>query len=209
VRESERYIGKGQDPFGSDFLEQISMVPEKTRSSRLRKIGAALKVAVPQLQDLEFYRDPANGTPHLRGKYEHWRPLGAWQTEGQFSDGTLRLLGLLWAVLDRSGPLLLEEPELNLHPEVVRFLPQIFATMQRRAGRQVIISTHSVDLLRDEGIGLDEVLLLKPQDEGTAVEVAKNIEDAQKLVEGGVPLPDVLLAVTRPPKARQLATFGE
>jgi predicted ATPase len=209
VRESERYIGKGQDPFGSDFLEQIAIVPEKTRSSRLRKIGAALKVAVPQLQDLEFYRDPANGTPHLRGKYEHWRPLGAWQTEGQFSDGTLRLLGLLWAVLDRSGPLLLEEPELNLHPEVVRYLPQMFATMQRRAGRQVIISTHSADLLRDEGIGLDEVLLLKPQDEGTAVELAKNIQDAEKLVEGGIPLPDVLLPATRPPKAQQLSKFGE
>jgi hypothetical protein len=209
VRESERYVGKGQDPFGSDFLEQIAIVPEKTRSSRLRKIGAALKVAVPQLQDLEFYRDPANGTPHLRGKYEHWRPLGAWQTEGQFSDGTLRLLGLLWAVLDRSGPLLLEEPELNLHPEVIRYLPQMFATMQRRAGRQVIISTHSADLLRDEGIGLDEVLLLRPQDEGTAVEVAKDIQDAEKLVEGGIPLPDLVLPATRPPKARQLALFGE
>jgi hypothetical protein len=134
--------------------------------------------------------------------YEHWRPLGAWQTEGQFSDGTLRLLGLLWAVLDRSGPLLLEEPELNLHPEVVRYLPQMFATMQRRAGRQVIISTHSADLLCDEGIGLDEVLLLKPQDEGTAVEVAKNIKDAEKLVEGGIPLPDVLLPSTRPDEAR-------
>jgi predicted ATPase len=209
VRESERYIGKGQDPFGSDFLEQIAGVPEKTRSSRLRKIGAALKVAIPQLQQLEFYRDPVNGTPHLRGKYEHWRPHGAWQTEGQFSDGTLRLLGLLWAVLDRSGPLLLEEPELNLHPEVVRYLPQMFARMQRRAGRQVIISTHSADLLRDEGIGLDEVLLLKPQDEGTAVEVAKNIQDTESLVQGGVPLPDVLLPATRPPKARQLADFGE
>ena len=209
VRESERYIGKGQDPFGSDFLEQIAKVPDKTRSSRLRKIGAALKVAVPQLQQLEFYRDPASGTPHLRGKYEHWRPLGAWQTEGQFSDGTLRLLGLLWAVLDRSGPLLLEEPELNLHPEVVRYLPQMFATMHRRAGRQVIVSTHSVDLLRDEGIGLDEVLLLKPQDEGTAVELAKDIKDAEQLVQGGIPLADVLLPATRPPKARQLAMFGE
>jgi energy-coupling factor transporter ATP-binding protein EcfA2 len=209
VRESERYIGKGQDPFGSDFLEQIAVVPEKTRSSRLRKIGGALKVAVPQLQDLEFYRDPTNGTPHLRGKYEHWRPAGAWQTEGQFSDGTLRLLGLLWAVLDRSGPLLLEEPELNLHPEVVRYLPQMFATMQRRTGRQVIISTHSADLLFDEGIGLDEVLLLKPQDEGTAVQLAKNIKDAEALVKGGVPLPEVVLPATRPPKASQLSLFGD
>src|SRR5262249_55665211 len=47
VRESERYVGKGQDPFGSDFLEQIAIVPEKTRSSRLRKIRAALQPPVP------------------------------------------------------------------------------------------------------------------------------------------------------------------
>ena len=119
--------------------------------------------------------------------------LGAWQTEGQFSDGTLRLLGLLWAVLDRSGPLLLEEPELNLHSEVVRYLPQMFAVMQRKAGRQVIVSTHSDNLLRDEGIELDEVLLLKPKAEGTAVTLANQITDVEELVRGGVPLPDVLL----------------
>jgi predicted ATPase len=112
-------------------------------------------------------------------------------------------------VLDRSGPLLLEEPELNLHPEVVRYLPQMFSAMQRRAGRQVIISTHSADLLRDEGIGLDEVLLLKPQDEGTSVELARDLADAEALVRGGVPLPDAILPRTRPPKAHQLALFGE
>ena len=114
VRESERYIGHGDDPFGSDFLEQVARTTDRTRNARLRRIGEALKVAVPQLQDLEFYRDlKAKGTPHLRGKYDHWRPKGAWQTEEQFSDGTLRLLGLLWAILDGSGPLLLEEPELQ------------------------------------------------------------------------------------------------
>jgi predicted ATPase len=69
----------------------------------------------------------------------------------QFSDGTLRLMGLLWAVLDGRGPLLLEEPELSLHPEVIRFIPQMFARIQRRTGRQIILSTHSADLLRDEG----------------------------------------------------------
>ena len=92
---------------------------------------------------------------------------GRWQTEDQFSDGTLRLLGLLWAILEGGGPLLLEEPELSLHPEVVRFLPQMFARMQRRSGRQMIVSTlDSVELLRDEGIGLDEVLLLTPSPKG-------------------------------------------
>jgi len=207
VRETDRYIGRGQDPFGSDFLEQVARTPERTRNARLRKIGEALKVAVPQLQEFQFFRDEV-GAPHLRGRYEHWRPQGAWQTEEQFSDGTLRLLRLLWAVLDETGPLLLEEPELSLHPDVVRFLPQMFARMQRRTGRQVLVSSHSADLLRDNGIGLDEVLLLKPAPEGTRVEVATNLTQAKALVEGGIPLPDALLPETRPPKPQQLAFFG-
>jgi predicted ATPase len=209
LREPDRYVGRVQDPFGSDFLEQIARTPEKTRNARLRRIGEALKVAVPQLQELQFFRDDAKGTPHLRGRYEHWRPQGAWQTEEQFSDGTLRLLGLLWAVLDGFGPLLLEEPELSLHPDVVRFLPAMFATMQRRTGRQVLVSSHSADLLRDEGIGLDEVLLLKPQTEGTRVALATDLTQAKALVEGGVPLPDIVIPETRPPKPQQLALFGD
>jgi len=87
-------------------------------------------------------------------------------------------------------------------------LPQMFARMQRRTGRQVLVSSHSTDLLRDEGIGLDEVLLLKPDPEGTRVEVANDLIQAKLLVEGGVPLPDALLPETRPPKPQQLALFG-
>lgn len=208
LRDPERYAGKPRDPFGSDFLEQIARTPAKTRNAWLRRIGEALRVAVPQLKALEFYRDKATGTPHLRGNYEHWRPQGAWQTEEHFSDGTLRLLGLLWAVLDGSGPLLLEEPELSLHPDVVRFLPQMFARMQQRTGRQVILSSHSSDLLRDEGIGLDEVLLLRPGLEGTSVEVASGLHQAELLLKGGVPLSDIVLPETRPPKPEQLSFFG-
>jgi len=64
-------------------------------------------------------------------------------------------MGILWAVMDGQGPLLLEEPELSLHPGVVRALPQMLARAQRRMGRQVFLSPHSPDLLNDEGIGLD------------------------------------------------------
>jgi len=209
VRETDRYVGRAQDPYGSDFLEQVALTPERTRNARLNKVGKALKIAVPQLQELQFFRDDAKGTPHLRGKYEHWRPQGAWQTEEQFSDGTLRLLGLLWAVLEGSGPLLLEEPELSLHPDVVRFLPQMFSTMQRRTGRQVIASTQSADILRDEGIGLDEVLLLRPHPEGTRVTAAAALKQAETLLKSGVPLTDVVLPETRPPKSQQLAQFGD
>lgn len=208
VREPDRSVGRTNDPYGGDFLEQLARTPEKTRGARLRRIRDVLRVAVPQLKELELTRD-IRGTPHVRGKYEHWRYQGAWQSEGEFSDGTLRLMGLLWATLDGAGPLLLEEPELSLHPEVVRFIPQMFARIQRRTGRQVIISTHSTDLLKDEGIGLDEVLLLLPRTEGTLVRPANAFSEIVHLLEGGISLADAVVPQTAPTRAEQLALFGE
>lgn len=208
IREPERSVAKQNDPFGGDFLEQIARTQEHTKNARLRRIQDALKVAVPQLAEIRLDRDE-KGTPHLLGKYEHWRPQGAWQTENQFSDGTLRLMGLLWAVLDGSGPLLLEEPELSLHAEVVRFIPQMFARIQRRTGRQIMLSTHSADLLRDEGIGLDEVFLLMPGKEGTEVSPASDFAEIKELLEGGVSLPEAILPRTKPDKASQLSLFSD
>jgi predicted ATPase len=207
VREPDRSVGRRNDPFGGDFLEQIARTSEKTQNARLHRILEALRVAVPQLKELELWRD-VRGTPHLRGKYEHWRPQGAWQTEEQFSDGTLRLMGLLWAVLDGNGPMLLEEPELSLHPEVVRFIPQMFVRIQRRSGRQILTSTHSTDLLRDEGIGLDEVLLLQPGENGTSVRTVSGFEEIRALLEGGLSLADAVMPQTSPEKVQQLAFFG-
>lgn len=203
IREPDRSVGRENDPYGGDFLEVVARTTEKTRNAWLRRIRNALRVAVPQLTEIELVRD-ARGTPHLRGKYQHWRPQGAWQTEEQFSDGTLRLLGLLWAVLEGSGPLLLEEPELSLHPEVIRYLPQILARAQRRTDRQIILSTHSTDLLRDNGIGVDEVLMLSPQAEGTNVSPVSSIHDAALLLQGGLTIADLVVPQTRPKDADQL-----
>ena len=208
IREPDRSVGRSNDPYGGDFLEQVARTPETTRGSRLRRIQAALTIAVPQLTKLELHRD-ARGTPHLRGRYERWRAQGAWQTEERFSDGTLRLLGLLWAVLDGSGPLLLEEPELSLHPAVVQVIPAMFSRVQRRVGRQILVSTHSGDLLRDDGVGLNEALLLEPSSEGTFVRPASSFEKIKALVGGGVSLADAVIPWTQPKRVLQLALFGD
>jgi predicted ATPase len=208
VREPDRSIGRSLDPFGGDFLEQIAKTHDKTRTARLRRIRDALRVAVPQLEEVELWRDQ-RGTPHLRGKYRHWRPQGAWQDESQFSDGTLRLMGLLWATMDGTGPLLLEEPELSLHPEILRYLPQMFARLVHRTGRQILVSTHSTELLRDDGIGLDEVLLLSPGIEGTSVSRASAHNEIHTLVEGGLSVSEAVIPRTRPTDAEQLLRFGD
>lgn len=207
VRDPDRYRGRQNDPFGWDFLERVTRTPKKTRDAWLKRIRDALRVAVPQLQELDLWHD-SRQMPHLRGRYEHWRPQGAWQTEEAFSDGTLRLLGLLWSVLDGTGPLLLEEPEMSLHPDVVRFIPQMLARMQQRTGRQVMMSSHSSDLLRDTGIGLDEVMLLQPSSEGTRIREAGSIAEVKILLESGTDLAEIILPQTRPANAHQLSLFG-
>jgi hypothetical protein len=207
VREPERSVGRVRDPFGGDFLEQLARTPGKTLKSRLRRIRDALRVAVPQLKELELHRDET-GVPHVRGLYEHWRPNAGWQGEDQLSDGTLRLLGLLWVFLDGSAPLLLEEPELSLHAAVVRHLPQMIHRLGRKSGRQVLLSTHSADLLSDQGIAAEEVLLLEPSKEGTAVRVAAEDAEVQALLQGGVPMGEVVFPRTAPKGASQLSLFG-
>jgi len=197
------------DPFGRDFLLRLWNTQARTRDSRLRKITRALQVAVPQLNDLVVEMDH-QGTPHLRGKYEHWRLRDAMQYENQFSDGTLRLFGLLWVVFEGSGPLLLEEPELSLHTEVVRYLPQMFERIQkhRKERRQIFISTHSEEMLSDTGIGGEEVLRLEPGKDGSQV-IGPDKNDIE-LLNQGMPVSEVMLPRSSPKGVDQLSfLFGD
>ena len=116
----------------------------------------------------------------------------------------MRLLGLLWALQDRGGPLLLEEPELSLSPAIIRRLPSLFARIQK-GGRQIIATTHSSDLLSDEGIGLDEVHMLMPQEEGTKVEAPAKISEVKALLEGGMTIGEAVLPRVSPHRAEQLS----
>jgi predicted ATPase len=187
------------DPFGRDLVSQIWNTPQKTRDSRLKKINKTLAKAVPQFSNLSVELDSATGLPHLTVKYAHWRQYGANQNEASFSDGTLRLLALLWSVFDSQGPLLLEEPELSLHEAIVGQLPGMFARLdkdRKRAVRQVFITTHAEAMLSDRGIGANEVLRLEPGAEGTIIRLAE-AQDIQ-LIESGLSPAEVLMPLTRP-----------
>lgn len=192
------------DPYGQNFLVRVAKTNARTRGSRLKKIEGALRVVVPQLKHLTDIKDKS-GIPHLEATYEHWRPKGAKQREDQFSDGTLRLIGLLWALLEGDSLLLLEEPELSLNSGIVSKLPALMHRLQQqkrsRPKRQVMLSTHSADLLSDKGIGGEEVLLLSPGAEGTDVRVVSSIREICDLLEGGLSIADAVL----PRTVRQMA----
>ena len=193
------------DPFGKGFLDRISKVNEKTRNAWLKKIEAALKIAVPQFNKFDFKEE--NGKPHLEAVYDHWRPNAGKQKEDQFSDGTLRLIGLLWALQEGDSLLLLEEPELSLNSAIVNKIPALIYKLQKPKKRQVLISTHSFDLLNDKGISLDEILILAPSAEGTIIHVASSIPEIKAMLEGGMDPAHAILPRTKPKNINQLTLF--
>jgi predicted ATPase len=196
-----------EDPFGVKFLERIQETPEKTRKAHLRKIEKALQIAVPGLHNLTEDRDK-KGDPHLKAVYLHWRQKGAYQQEDQFSDGTLRLIGLLWALLEGDSLLLLEEPELSLHSEIVKKLPALIWRLQRSRSRQVILSSHSTELFLDKGIRPEEVVLLRPHgSEGTTVILAADLREVMILLENGIPMAEIVPPLTAPKDIAQLSLF--
>lgn len=193
------------DPFGQSFLERIAKTTDRTRDARLRKIEGALRACVPNMRNLRFERDAISGSPHLGALYEHWRPEAGWQREDQFSDGTLRLLGIMWSLLEGDSLLLLEEPEMSLNEAVVREIPPLLWEMQRQAKyrRQIFITTHSSAMLEHKSIDPREVLRLEPSPDGTKVVPASD-EDIQ-LVEAGYSVAEAMGSKTKPVTLNQLS----
>ncbi|NNG71269.1 AAA family ATPase [Rhizobium laguerreae] len=207
IRDSRRNVDDVEDPFGGDFLRRIHETPKKQRDARLRRMKDALAIAVPQFEDLSFEVDEG-GKPHLAAAYRHWRKSPSKQREESFSDGTLRLLGLLWALGEKAGPLLLEEPELSLHDAVVAQIPSMLATMQRLSGRQVIVTTHSEALLSDAGVGTGEVHLFLSTVNGTEVRTAADIDIVKHLYEAGLSIGEAALPLVKPERVEQLSLFS-
>ncbi len=132
---------------------------------------------------------------------------GAWQREDQFSDGTLRLIGFLWALQEGDGMLLLEEPELSLNDAITEHIPLMIDRVlrQRKKARQVLSTTHSENLV---GAITDpaSILLLEPGVNGTTVRTA-NAEETFEM-EHGLNPSEVLLPKTRPQNVDQMGLFS-
>ena len=183
------------DPFGKGFLTKIAKTPEKNRTSWLNKIQAALKEVVPQLESLHYTEEA--GIPHLEVLYKHWRAHGAKQNETQLSDGTLRLIGLLWSLFENPGMLLLEEPELSLHTAIVENLAKILYSAQRAKRKQILLTTHSPELLSDNSISLSEILVLSPSPNGTEATLASSKEEIVNLLQSGFSPAESVFPTTR------------
>lgn len=183
IRDATRVTTAPEDPFGSSFIAQMNATAPRTRDACLRRMQDALQAAVPGFESLSIETDAA-GTPHLVAGYKNWRSTPSRQNESEFSDGTLRLIGLLWSIIKAPaspGILLLEEPELSLNNAIVRILPTVLATVRRSSDLQILLSTHAPEILNDEGVHPSEVLVIQVTDDGSQANLLGDLPRASDL----------------------------
>ena len=147
------------------------MVPEVPNLS-YQRMGLGTEVV--------FYSDtPVRGAS---GVYSH----------EQFSEGTLRLLGMLFdlATLPRdTSVVLIEEPETFLQASVVRSLPSLLAEVAMNRDVQMVISTHSPELIDSELVLPSQVLMLRSENGETTGELLSESNDPRikAVVSAGLP----------------------
>ena len=192
--------GASPRAFGSSMIADMNATPVRTRQAWFRRIEQALQSAVPGFETLRLEVDKA-GQPHLIAGYRNWRRNPSEQNETDFSDGTLRLIGLLWTIISspaNGGVLLLEEPELSLNAAVVQKLASLLAMAQRGTSMQVILSTHSPELLDDEGIRPGEVLVLQVTSDATVANQLSEIAEVEAQISADLPLSEVVAELINP-----------
>jgi predicted ATPase len=152
--------------------------------SNLANVLAQLNLRQPELKDrieeylarvvpglVEIEASPVGNTgaslvirKQMKGSSHPWRFSAV-----NMSDGTLRALGILVALfqaIDENGskiPLVgIEEPELALHPAASGILRDAIREASRKT--QVLVTSHSPDLLDDRSISTETILAVLADD---------------------------------------------
>ena len=154
-------------PDGSNIASVLASLKSGSPESAVR-VGEYLSKVVPGTVGME----PKAVGPKLtlefrqevRGDSHPWRFLA-----DNASDGTLRVLGVLVALYQGSGMesgnaklVGIEEPEGALHPAAAGVLTDV---LREASGRvQVVVTSHSADLLDRETIPLESILAVVSED---------------------------------------------
>ena len=102
--------------------------------------------------------------------YLHERGLKDPVPATRASDGTLRFLAMLAALLAPTPPslLCLEEPELGMHPDAVALLAELLVEASSRM--QLVVTTHSDSLLSELNDNVESVLVCENNGHGTTID---------------------------------------
>jgi len=151
--------GRMLKPLGENITSVIGYL-ERVAPENLRLIESYLQTVVPMMHGLE--RKQIGPLETLEFRQEVAGAQAPWRFPAQnMSDGTLRALGVLTALFqgnkDHAPSLIgIEEPETALHPAASAALRE--ALTKASETTQVIVTSHSPELLDDRNIQPEHIL---------------------------------------------------
>jgi predicted ATPase len=161
----------GQD--GEDLVTCLYYLRE-TERDRFDAVEDTLKAAFPAFERLDF-PPVAAGTITMAWKDRHFsRPMYA----HQLSEGTLRFLWLVTLLQSPQLPAvtMIDEPEVSLHPDMLRMLAGLLREASDRT--QLIVATHSDRFVRF--LQPSELIAMDISDEGNATMTWADSLDLEK-----------------------------
>ena len=167
LRMKESQIPDDGSSLRRDGSNAASVIREMRKTHVWPKVLEFLKAAVPQIEDVEAKSEGARLSLQFRqrnseGDSVHFPGF-------QASDGTLRILGILLALLQQPSPTLvaLEEPEANVHPGALGVL--LDAIQYASATTQIVVTTQSPELLDADWIRPEDIRLVEWKDGASIV----------------------------------------
>ena len=142
----------------------VSILRDQDSTSWKPEVIAALRRLTGDIDDIKV----SKAASYLVAQFRHVSDgKSNWFDAAQESDGTLRVAGILSALLQEPPlPLIgVEEPELTVHPGALPLLMDYLRQASRSS--QVLITTHSPELLNL--VEPHEVRVVQKSDEGTVV----------------------------------------
>ena len=175
---------KPMDRHGSNWA---SILKDQPRDSWKPELVSALAKLTGDTEDIKV----TQAAGYLVVQFRHTSPnrKPKWFGAAQESDGTLRVAGIVTALLQEPAvPVIgIEEPELTVHPGAIPLLYDFLKQASRRS--QVLVTTHSPELL--DLVDADDVRVVLRDQEGTTV-APMSLEQREPVRQGLLTLGEVL-----------------
>jgi predicted ATPase len=167
------------DSFGSSLAAVLKAMEGSSSGQRmLDQIRQLMQYLIPDFDRVETTRQ-ADGSVV-------WRIYEKSSAEPFFprlmSDGTVRLLAILVAILNRPSTatlVMLEEPELHIHPQALQPVVEILQEASRDT--QFIVTTHSPEFARC--LAPEDLILVNKRDGISGLKRASSVEHVDQFLE--------------------------
>lgn len=170
---------------GSNIAGVLAGLPSEQKDKVEATITQYLK-ALPEMDIKRVWTETVGRSNQDAMLYceESWNNGGVQEIDARsMSDGTLRFLAIITALLTREkGSLLvIEEVDNGLHPSRAHVLIDMLKTLGKERGIDVIVTTHNPALLDAAGVRMLPFITVAHRDDKTGASQLIQLEDIQQL----------------------------